>query len=179
MTNSVRSKTTITFWLKKMVILLKSWWGNIDVKLFTTFVSEYFKIFLRNSWENLGNRSKEIPRNWFWRPFRYKFSLVFLKIGNKKFPRIGYKKFLGYSYVSLLGISWEFPRIFRKIITWVSGKTWAGTTITVISRSYSRPIKWLQNPAVADSILKMHGIKAAIGSPGSSFPYCKSMKLVT
>ena len=62
-----------------MVILLKSWRGNIVVKLFTTFVSEYFKIFLRNSWENLGNSSREIPRNWFWRPFRYKFSLVFLK----------------------------------------------------------------------------------------------------
>ena len=55
------------------------WRGNIVVKLFTTFVSEYFKIFLRNSWENLGNSSREITRNWFWRPFCYKFSLVFLK----------------------------------------------------------------------------------------------------
>ena len=45
MTTSVRSKTTITFWLKKMVILLKSWRRNVVVKF--SFVSEYFKIFLK------------------------------------------------------------------------------------------------------------------------------------
>ena len=139
MTTSVRSKTTISFWLKKMVILLKSWRGNIVVKLFTTFVSEYFKIFLRNSWENLGNSSREIPRNWFWRPFCYKFSLVFLKnwlqeipwIELREFPRnglqeiprtwflgIGNEKFLGkavdiftgFSCERFLGISADFPQ---------------------------------------------------------------------
>ena len=36
-----------------MVILLKSWRGNIVVKLFTTFVSEYFKIFLIGTLEKI------------------------------------------------------------------------------------------------------------------------------
>jgi len=52
MITSIRLKTTIKFWL-----ILKSWRGNIVVKLITTFVNEYFKIFLRNFWENLGNSS--------------------------------------------------------------------------------------------------------------------------
>ena len=91
-----------------MVILLKSWRGNMVVKLFTAFVSEYFKIFLRNSYENLGNSSREIPRNWFWRPiFATNFLWVFWRIGDKKFPGIGYKKFLGYSYENLLRMGYK------------------------------------------------------------------------
>ena len=43
----------------------------------------------------------------------------------------------------------------------------------------TRPIRWIQNPVVADSVLKMHLITAEIGSVGSSFPYCKSMNIVT
>ena len=42
----------------------------------------------------------------------------------------------------------------------------------------SRLIKWIQNSAVADSVLKMHLISAEIGEIGSSFPYCKSMGIV-
>ena len=48
MTTSERSKTTITFWLKKMVILLKSWRGNIVVKLFTTTTKSWLVNLLRN-----------------------------------------------------------------------------------------------------------------------------------
>ena len=42
----------------------------------------------------------------------------------------------------------------------------------------TRPIRWVQNPVVADSILKMHLITTDIGNVGSSFPYCKSMGIV-
>ena len=76
--------------------------------------------------------------------FATNFLWFFWRIGNKKFPGIGYKKFLGYRYKKFLGPgssewvtrnsweklstfspdfpvkdSWEFPRIFRKIVTWV------------------------------------------------------------
>jgi len=50
------------------------------------------------------------------------------------------------------------------------------------SRTLSRgsnPVRWVQNPVVADSILKMHMITSAIGSIGSLFPYCKAMGIVT
>ena len=42
-----------------------------------------------------------------------------------------------------------------------------------------RIVRWVQNSAVADSILKMHMIPGTIGEVGSSFPYCKSMGIVT
>jgi len=42
----------------------------------------------------------------------------------------------------------------------------------------TRLIKWIQNPIVADSILKMHMVSTDIGHVGSSFPYCKSMGIV-
>ena len=102
-----------------MVILLKSWKGNIVVKLFTTFVSEYLKIFLRNSLEKLGNSSREIPRNWFWRPFCYKFSLVFLTRNSSELVN-SWEKLSTFSPDFPVKDSWEFPRIFYKIVTWVS-----------------------------------------------------------
>ena len=43
----------------------------------------------------------------------------------------------------------------------------------------SRLVKWIQNPAVADSILKMHLISSDIGEVGSSFPYSKAMGIVS
>lgn len=43
----------------------------------------------------------------------------------------------------------------------------------------SRLVKWIQNPAIADSVLKMHLISSEIGEIGSSFPYCKSMGIVS
>ena len=43
----------------------------------------------------------------------------------------------------------------------------------------TRPIHWVQNPVVGDSILKMHLITTAIGNVGSSFSYCKAMNIVT
>ena len=43
----------------------------------------------------------------------------------------------------------------------------------------TRPVCWVQNPMVADSILKMHLITSDIGHVGSSFPYCKAMGVVT
>ena len=43
----------------------------------------------------------------------------------------------------------------------------------------TRPIRWIQNPVIADSILRMHLITTEIGNVGSSFPYCKSMGIVT
>ena len=79
MTTSVRSKTTITFCLKKMVILLKSWRGNIVVigpKSWLVNLLRNMQIFLRNSWENFGNSSREIPRNWFWRTYHWKFPRI-------------------------------------------------------------------------------------------------------
>ena len=42
-----------------------------------------------------------------------------------------------------------------------------------------RLIRWVQNSAVADSILKMHMIPGEIGEVGSSFPYCKAMGIVS
>lgn len=42
-----------------------------------------------------------------------------------------------------------------------------------------RLVKCIQNPAIADSILKMHLISSEIGEIGSSFPYCKSMGIVS
>ena len=39
-------------------------------------------------------------------------------------------------------------------------------------------IKWIQNPVVAESVLKMHMLSIEIGEVGSSFPYCKSMGVV-
>ena len=42
-----------------------------------------------------------------------------------------------------------------------------------------RLVRWVQNGSVADSILKMHMIPNDIGEIGSSFPYCKSMGIVT
>ena len=44
--------------------------------IYTGICWEYFKIFLRYSWENLGNSSQEIPRNWFWRMFLWKFPRI-------------------------------------------------------------------------------------------------------
>ena len=41
-----------------------------------------------------------------------------------------------------------------------------------------RPNKWIQNNTVADSVIKMHRIISAIGKPGSSFPYCKAIRIV-
>ena len=105
-----------------MVILLKSWRGKIVVKLFTTFVSEYFKIFLRNSWENLCNSSREIPMSWCWRRFCYKFSLVFLKnwlqeipwIELREFPRNGLREIPGKSCRHFHRIFlWKIPGNFR------------------------------------------------------------------
>ena len=43
----------------------------------------------------------------------------------------------------------------------------------------TRPIRWIQNPVVADSVLEMHLITIEIGSVRSSFPYCKAMNIVT
>ena len=43
----------------------------------------------------------------------------------------------------------------------------------------SQLVKWIQNPAVADSVLKMHLITSDIGEVGSSFPYCKAMGVVS
>lgn len=43
----------------------------------------------------------------------------------------------------------------------------------------SRLVKWIQNPAIADSVLKMHLITSDIGEVGSSFPYCKAMGIVS
>ena len=80
MTTSVRSKTTIPFCLKKMVILLESWRGNIVAKIFTTIgPKSWLMNVLRNSWENLGNSSQEIPRTWFWRTFLW---------NSREFPQI-------------------------------------------------------------------------------------------
>ena len=42
-----------------------------------------------------------------------------------------------------------------------------------------RLVRWVQNRSVADSIIKMHLIPDEIGEIGSSFPYCKSMGIVT
>ena len=42
----------------------------------------------------------------------------------------------------------------------------------------NRLIKWIMNPIVADSVLKMHMITTDIGTVGISFPYCKSMNIV-
>ena len=42
-----------------------------------------------------------------------------------------------------------------------------------------RLVKCIQNPAIANSILKMHLISSEIGEIGSSFPYCKSMGIVS
>ena len=39
-------------------------------------------------------------------------------------------------------------------------------------------IKWIQNPTVADSVLKMHMVLADMGHVGSSFPYSKAMWIV-
>ena len=41
------------------------------------------------------------------------------------------------------------------------------------------PVRWVQNPVVADPILKMHLITSNIGNVGSSFPYWKAMGVVT
>ena len=119
-----------------MVILLKSWRGNIVVKLFTTFVSEYFKIFLRNSWEQFQGNSQELVlkacqlqifsgfsdelvtrnslENWLQ-------EIPWIEI--REFPRawflgMGYEKFLGktvdvltgFSSERFLGISADFPQ---------------------------------------------------------------------
>ena len=42
-----------------------------------------------------------------------------------------------------------------------------------------RLVKWIQNSAIADSVLKMHLISSSIGEIGSSFPYCKAMGIVS
>ena len=77
----------------------------------------------------LKNFSLEIPQNFH--KFCRHFLRFFCRIGNKKFPGIGYKKFLGQGYEKFLGMGyekflriagkdlWEFPRIFRKIVTQV------------------------------------------------------------
>ena len=102
-----------------MVILVKSWRGNIDVKLFTTIghkswlvnllrkmlkIQDIPKELLRKSWEQfpgnsqelvLKNFSLEIPKNF--NEFCRHFLRFFCRIGNKKFPGIGGKKFLGQS----------------------------------------------------------------------------------
>ena len=93
---------------------------------------------MRNSWENLGNSSREIPRNWSqeipWIELR-----EFPRNGLQEIPRtwflgIGYEKFLGIavdiftgfscerflgistdSQERFLGISADFPQI----VTWV------------------------------------------------------------
>ena len=43
----------------------------------------------------------------------------------------------------------------------------------------TRLVKWIQNSAVADSVLKMHLVSSDIGAIGSSFPYCKAMGIVS
>ena len=43
----------------------------------------------------------------------------------------------------------------------------------------TRLVKWIQNSAVADSVLKMHLVSSDIGEIGSSFPYCKAMGIVS
>ena len=110
-----------------MVILVKSWRGNIDVKLFTTIghkswlvnlLRKMLKIFqdipkelLRKSWEQfpgnsqelvMKNFSLEIPKHFH--EFCRHFLRFFCRIGNKKFPGIGGKKFLGQSYEKILGM---------------------------------------------------------------------------
>ena len=42
----------------------------------------------------------------------------------------------------------------------------------------TRLIKWIQNPTVADSVLKMHMVSADIGHVGISFPYSKAIGIV-
>ena len=83
MTTSVRSKMTITFWLKKMVILLKSSRGNIVVIhyfwasfLVSEFTQEYAEDISRYSWGTLEKILGIVPRNWFERTFRWKFTRI-------------------------------------------------------------------------------------------------------
>ncbi len=51
-------------------------------------------------------------------------------------------------------------------------------TFKLFDGEKGRIIKWIQNPAVTDSIIKMHMIPGNIGEVGSSFPYCKAMGIV-
>jgi len=51
-------------------------------------------------------------------------------------------------------------------------------TFKLFEGEKARIIKWIQNSAVTDSIVKMHMIPGNIGQVGSSFPYCKSMGIV-
>ena len=110
-----------------MVILVKSWRGNIDVKLFTTIghkswlvnlLRKMLKIFqdipkelLRKSWEQFPGNSQELVMKNFsleiskhFHEFCRHFLRFFCRIGNKKFPGIGGKKFLGQSYEKILGM---------------------------------------------------------------------------
>ena len=49
---------------------------------------------------------------------------------------------------------------------------------TIFSGDKSRPFKWVQNLAVAASVLKLHQITPLVGKAGSSFPYVKAMRIV-
>ena len=129
MTTSVRSKTTITFWLKK--IFLESWKRSQEIprnwfkrtiiwkflKLSTNFLDIFYgfsaELVTRNSLElvtrNSLDRVMRISSEWV----AWNFSDPFFGMGNEKFLGIAVTFSLEFPEKD----SWEFPQIFRKIVT--------------------------------------------------------------
>ena len=92
-----------------MVILSKSWIGNIVVKLFTTIgvnllrhmlrifrnIPEEFLGIVPRKFPGIGSEELLVGNYQEFSQILSTFSLVYCRIGNKKFTGIGYKKFLG------------------------------------------------------------------------------------